>query len=242
VLFKTKKKINTTDPVLIVDHVLKDSVSTSAYRHRIKVGDRIAIRFLNNYDIGERASQSATSGASSQSGMGDERGYLVNFDSTCTLPLVGRINLVGLTRLEAGKKLEEEYSKYVIKPIIDVNIVSLSVIVLGEVNIPGKIRIDKENTTLIDVIALAGGLKDAGKKRNIKLIRKDELIIVNLEKIESVKSPDIIVHDNDIIYVEPYGIKAATEPTSALLPIATLTLTFTQLIVITVQIYGLLNK
>jgi polysaccharide export outer membrane protein len=170
------------------------------------------------------------------------QGYLVNYDSTITLPLIGRTNIVGLTRLEAAKKLEQEYGKFIINPIIEVNIASLSVTVLGEVAAPGKTLLDKETTTLVDVIALSGGLKDAGKKNRIKIIRGKEVILVDLRRIESLEHKAIIVQDGDIVYVEPYGYKAQTEPLTSVQSTTFIVLTVSQLTLITVQILNFLNR
>lgn len=235
ILFKTDKKIRTSDPVYVLSNDSNaESRINAEYRHRIKTGDRLEIHFLNNYDIGQAAIHSATASANAESE--SERGYLVNYDSTVTLPLIGRVNLIGLSRLEAAKKLEQEYGKYVINPIIEVNIISLSVTILGEILTPGKILLDKENTTLVDVIALSGGLKDTGKKNRIRIIRGKDVIQVNLRKIDALYSKAIIVQDGDIIYVEPYGIKAQTESVSSLQTITFLVLTFSQLTVLTFQI------
>jgi polysaccharide export outer membrane protein len=234
ILFKTPKEIKSNDAVLILN--AKDT-SQTVYRHRIKVGDRLAIRFLNNYDIGGAAAQSATASANNENISGADKGYLVNYDSTVILPLIGKTNLVGLTRLEASARLEKEYSKFIVNPIIDINIASLGVTVLGEVARPGKIYVDKENTTLIEVIALAGGISDAGKKYNVKIIRGTEVILVDLRKIEALQSPRIVMQDNDIVYIEPYNIKAATEPAGSISPLATLVLAAMQSILIITQLY-----
>lgn len=237
ILFKTKKEIKSNEAVKVVNPTSTDT--NVVYRHRIKPNDRLLIRFLNNYDIGQGAAQSATATANSQMAGVSDKGYLVNYDSTVTLPLIGRINLVGLTRLEAAKQLEETYGKFIINPIIDLNIMSLSVIILGEINTPGKILVDKENTNLIDVIALAGGLREVGKKKNVKIIRNSEIIVVDITNIEILKNSNIIIHDNDIIYIQPYGIKAALEPVSALMPMTTLVISFTQIFILSFQIYSL---
>jgi polysaccharide export outer membrane protein len=235
-LFKTPEEIKTDKPVLVVNPEKKDT--GYAYRHRIKPNDRLQIRFLNNYDIGQGAGQSATSMANNSMITGiTDKGYLVNYDSTVTLPLIGRVNLVGLTRLEAAKKLEEIYGKFIINPIIDLNIASLSVTILGEVNIPGKILVDKESTTLIDVIALAGGLTINAKKNNLKIIRGNEIIVVDVRKIEVLKDPNIIIHDNDIIYIEPYGVKAKVDPISSIIPVGTIIVTLSQFTILAFQLY-----
>ena len=235
-LFGTPQKINSDKPVYVYHPT---DTGSRVYRHRIKIGDRLVIRFLNNYDLGVSAAQSATSSANN---VGSDKGYLVNYDSTVILPLVGRLNLIGLTRLEASKKLEQEFSKFVVNPIIDVNIANLGVTVLGEVMSQGKIYVDKENTTLVDVIALAGGFKDSGKKKNIKIIRGQEIIIVNLKKIEALYSNQIVMQDNDIVYVEPYTIKAATEPYMSIQPALTIITTTLSTIILISQFYLIYKK
>ncbi len=178
--------------------------------------------------------ESATSAANED--RGGTGGYLINYDSTVTLPLLGRTNLVGLTRLEAAKRLEQEYGKYVINPIIEVNILSLTVTVLGEVLTSGKIILDKENTTLVDVIALSGGLKDPGKKNKIKIVRGKEIIIVDLRKIEALENSALTIQDGDVVYVEPYGFKAQTESLSSIQSVTFIILTLSQLTLITIQV------
>lgn len=237
VLFKTEKKIKTKEAVYIFGADSNANKASANYKHRIKPGDRVLVNFLNNYDIGNAAMQSATSTANLTDAA--NRGYLVNYDSTITLPLIGRTNIVGLTRLEAAKKLEADYGKFIINPIIEVNIASLSVTVLGEVALPGKILLDKENTTLVDAIALSGGFKDTGKKGSIKIIRGSEVIIVDLKQLKSMKNTAIIIQDGDIVYVEPYGFKAQTESLSSVQGITFVVLTISQLALLTIQIINL---
>lgn len=240
VLFKPPQKIKTKEAVHIYSPDSNAAKKYDNYRHRIKPGDRVLINFLNNYDIGSAASQGATSTANMQGNA--ERGYLVNYDSTVTLPLIGRVNIVNLTRLEAAKRLEQEYGKYVINPIIEVNIASLSVTVLGEVAAPGKTLLDKESTTLVDVIALCGGLRDQGKKNKIKIIRGNEVILVDLKRLESLQSKAIIVQDGDIVYVEPYGLKSQTEPITALQSSTYIVLALSQLTLISFQIINFIQR
>ena len=233
-MFKSKKKLETEEPVLVIS---MDSLKAlSKYKHVIRIGDRIQLRFLNNYDLGQGASQGATAAASREAGA---EGYLVNYDSTCTLPLIGRVNMVGKDRLEAAKYLEERYAQFISNPIIDVNIPSLTATVLGEVATQGLIPVDKENTTLAEILASAGGIRDTGRKDRLKIIRGNEVIMVNMKMIEALKSPDIIIHHNDIVYVEPYSIKAATEPISSATAATTLVLAGLQIILITIQLYSL---
>jgi polysaccharide export outer membrane protein len=227
ILLKTERKIKSTQPVTVVN--IDSLRAWNSYKHVIKVGDRVDIRFLNSLDIGN------TPGMQVQTQ--NNLGYLVNFDSTVTLPLIGRVNIVGKNRLEAAKFLEEVYSKFLNNPIIDVNISSLTATVLGEVGTQGLIPIDKEQTTLVELIARAGGITQSGKKQDIKIIRNNQIIVVNLKDIEALKSPDIIVHHNDIVYVEPYGLKAQTESLNSLQNTTQVVFMIIQLTLVGFQLY-----
>ena len=186
------------------------------YKHRIKPDDRIIINFLNNYDLEKNNLMSTTAADLEQ------KSFLVNYDGTVTLPIIGRTMLVGLTRLEAAQRLETLYSKYIINPIIDVSIVNLSVSVLGEVKMPGTYKLDKENTNLVEVLAMAGGATEFGKVYKVKIIRGNlkspQIIEVNLGEASSLKRTDIIIQDKDIIYVEPMKNKLRGSAVAVLNP------------------------
>jgi|JI7StandDraft_1071085.scaffolds.fasta_scaffold94372_2 polysaccharide export outer membrane protein len=191
----------------------KDSL---VYKHRIKPDDRIIVNFLNNYDL-EKNNLMNTSASDIE-----QKSFLVNYDGTVTLPIIGRTMLVGLTRLEAAQTLEKLYSKYIINPIIDVSIVNLSVSVLGEVKAPGTYRLDKENTNLVEVLAMAGGATEYGKVYCVKIIRGNlkspQIIQVDLSETSSLKQTDIIIQDKDVIYVEPMKNKLRVTQFNALSP------------------------
>ncbi|MBP6302538.1 MAG: polysaccharide biosynthesis/export family protein [Bacteroidia bacterium] len=186
------------------------------YKHRIKPDDRIIINFLNNYDLEKNNLMSTTAADLEQ------KSFLVNYDGTVTLPIIGRTMLVGLTRLEAAQRLETLYSKYIINPIIDVSIVNLSVSVLGEVKMPGTYKLDKENTNLVEVLAMAGGATEFGKVYKVKIIRGNlkspQIIEVDLGEASSLKRTDIIIQDKDIIYVEPMKNKLRGSAVAVLNP------------------------
>jgi len=63
------------------------------------------------------------------------------------------------------------------------------------------------NTTLIEALALAGGISDNGKAKKIKIIRnvgnKDVVYLIDLSTIEGIKNAHMVLQSNDIVYVEP---------------------------------------
>lgn len=168
----------------------------------IKIDDQIAIKFLNNFEL---SSVDAGSEGAEKNQTTDV--FLVGYDSLITLPLIGRVNLVGLNKRDAALKLEQLYSEFVLNTIIDVDIISVAVDVLGEVNKPGRYRLTQKQTSLTNVLALAGGVADYGNNKTIKIVRGDksdpEIIMVDLTQVESLASPALYLQDGDIIYIAP---------------------------------------
>jgi polysaccharide export outer membrane protein len=81
------------------------------------------------------------------------------------------------------------------------------------------IPLTNNNTTLIEALALAGGISEDGKARLVKLIRdngkgKQDVFLLDLSTISGLKFASTVLQANDIIYVEPrrhYSYKFLTE-------------------------------
>ncbi|HEX8517142.1 MAG TPA: polysaccharide biosynthesis/export family protein [Bacteroidia bacterium] len=134
--------------------------------------------------------------------------YLIESDGFCKLPILGRMKLNGMTIKEVELQLEEKYSAYYIKPFVIVKVLNKRVIVFpGSAGDAKVIPLVNNNTTLIEAIALAGGIADDGKARQIKLIRdvggSPEVYLIDLSKIEGIKLAGMVLQSNDIIYIEP---------------------------------------
>ncbi|MFD2870929.1 polysaccharide biosynthesis/export family protein [Mucilaginibacter ximonensis] len=130
--------------------------------------------------------------------------YTVDDDGTIGLPVLGRIQIAGLTRTEARKRIEELYSKELKQPLLDVKIVNLKVTIAGEVKIPGNIALVKDRTTLIEVIGQAGGLTDKADEKTVKIIRTNQhskIDQLDLSNINTLSDPRIYVQNDDIVYV-----------------------------------------
>ena len=87
-------------------------------------------------------------------------------DGTVTVPIIGDIPVKGLSPFEAAARIEKALvdGKILINPQVTVTLTvskSQRVSVLGEVGTPGRYPVES-NTTILDLIALAGGTKDSG--------------------------------------------------------------------------------
>lgn len=147
--------------------------------------------------------------------------YLVQNDGLVNLPIIGSVNLAGLTRYQAGKFLEEKYNIYYKDAYVLVNFSNKRVIVLGA---PGGqvIPLVNENMDLIEVLALAGGLDNTAKAGNIRLIRGDinnpEVYVIDLTTFKGMKNHNLKVFSGDIIYIEPVR-RVITESVRDIAPI-----------------------
>jgi len=98
-------------------------------------------------------------------------------DGMITYPLLGDINVVGMTPLELRETLANDLLDYVsiIASEITVSIDavnSYTVSVLGEVNSPGRFSFQSQ-VTILDVLAEAGGFTAFATPRRIVLLRQE---------------------------------------------------------------------
>lgn len=237
VLFNTPKKYEKMG--LAVVHLNGDSTkSAEDYSHRIRPDDRIALRFLNNFDI------SAGVTINKQGGAERGIGFLVDKEGLVSLPMLGRVNLKGMTKQEAQIKLEELYSEIFKNPNVEVSITGLSVAVQGEVRSPGVYQLQREKTTVLEMIANAGGITQFGKKKVVKVVRniaqgeKPEIFIFDLRQLDAIETTELILRDKDVIYVEPRDIRVVAEAVSPYSSFFALLSTITTITVVAINIVG----
>lgn len=128
--------------------------------------------------------------------------YLINTEGTAKLPMVGQIQLQGLTLLEAEQILQKEYSKYYQNPFVRLDFQNKRVVVLGA---PGGqvIPLTNQNVRLVEVLALAKGIDNNSKANNIRVVRGDQIFSADFSTFEAYTKSNIIVEPGDVVYVEP---------------------------------------
>jgi polysaccharide export outer membrane protein len=134
--------------------------------------------------------------------------YSVDRDGNARLPQLEKVYIKDYTVPEAEKMLEEKYSEYYIVPFVKIKITNKRVLIFpGEGGEGSVITLLNDNTSLIEALAMAGGIRSTGKAFNIKLIRggiaNPKIFHIDLSTIEGMKYADIVMQANDIIYVEP---------------------------------------
>jgi polysaccharide biosynthesis/export protein len=96
-------------------------------------------------------------------------------DGRISLPLINEVMAAGLTPEELQKKVTEESKRFMEDASITVvvrEINSLRVFITGEVNKPGPYSITSA-TTVMQLISIAGGLREYANSKNIMIMRKE---------------------------------------------------------------------
>ena len=94
-------------------------------------------------------------------------------DGSITLPLVGRVEVAGLTTPEVEKKITDKLKRYMSEPVVTVVIAGINgnkAYIMGKVVKPGSIILSGP-ITVLQAISVAGGFDKFADEGGIKVIR-----------------------------------------------------------------------
>ncbi len=133
----------------------------------------------------------------------------VRMDGKISLPLIDEIQAAGLTPLQLKELLMQKLKEFVDIPNISVMVMeanSFKVYISGQVKTPGVYRLRSE-TSLLQLIPMAGGFTDWANQKKILVIRKEDgkekRITVNYKKIikGDDSSSNLILKAGDTVIV-----------------------------------------
>ncbi|WP_333575852.1 polysaccharide biosynthesis/export family protein [Sphingobacterium sp.] len=152
-------------------------------------------------------SSMTTSNMTQQTDMALRPTYTVDNKGDINLPMLGKVSVLGLTRLEAIEKIRTELSQYIKEPGVNINFNNFRVSVLGEVARPGSFIMPTERVTVLEALGMAGDLTIRGVRENVMLIREvdgqKKIHRLDLTQQNTLNSPYYYLAQNDVIYVEP---------------------------------------
>ena len=159
--------------------------------------------------------------------------YLIDSEGYIDYPVLGRIQLGGLTRAQAMDTMRQLLREYIIDPGVNIQITNFRMTVIGEVRNPGSFILPEERVTILEALGLAGDLTINGVRKNVLVIRGTEenesFIRVDLTSPDLVHSPAYFLRQNDVIYVEPnkaqINSSSYSRNTSVIISIASLAIT-----------------
>ncbi len=160
-------------------------------KYRIKIGDKLGIKFLHHPELSEPS-------------------LVVRPDGFISLQIIGEAKLEGLTVAEAKARLELAYQEILLRPEITVMLleyVPLRYFVSGQVNKPGSFEIRAGNT-LLQALTLAGGFTPQAHRTMVIHARPNgnkqlKLTVIDVTKLmkPSGQSVELELQDGDYIFV-----------------------------------------
>lgn len=207
-----EKNIDSNSTIKSIDNLTykKDLL----FEWKISKGDRVEIQAYNqSSSTAGQLNELLSNGGKRfvQQRNGDE-GTLIGADGKILLPLIGEVNILGLTESQAADLLIKEYKKYLKNPYVSVKVLNQKLFVVGEVKKPGVVLVTNGTMNLFEALAQSGDLTDYANRTNIKVIRGSmrdpEIREINLSDLNAIKLSSLILRPNDVIYIEPRETKS----------------------------------
>jgi len=134
-------------------------------------------------------------------------------DGRINYPLIGELDVAGLTSAQLVKVMEEKLAPYVNNVVVSVSIdayFSNKIFVIGSVGRAGEYQVF-EPMDILKVLALAGGMKNP-KTKSVKIVRASgEVVTLSIEGFWDKKTlkdkEKYLLYPGDTLYVpERFGI------------------------------------
>jgi len=164
-------------------------------------------------------------------------GYLVDANGNIFFPVVGEINVKGLSINEVKNLISNQLIRYLKDPVVNVRLLNFKVTVSGEVKREGSFNVFNERISIPEAIARAGGLTDYADREEILLIREEDGVrttkSINLLSADIFASDYFYLKQNDLIYIKPIRAKtgAVNDQTSKTIPLVTAAATLAAVII-----------
>lgn len=179
-----------TEPLLTFESEVKDDGN-----YRLGAGDQITLEIWGYPEL---------SGA-----------HTIGPDGRITLPLVGPFKAVDLSREQAAQAIKAQLTRYYQNLTTTVRVDKYAanrILVLGRVIKPGEVQFGTTAPTLLESIALAGGLSSSRKTENGETLPftrcavfrgRDKVVWIELEPLFTGKDLrlNVKLQRNDIVYV-----------------------------------------
>lgn len=142
--------------------------------------------------------------------------YLVDNEGKINFPVLGYVQVGGLTLDSINNKIKELVAPY-LQPgtdcVVNTYIDNFEITVMGEVARPNTFTLSRPKINVLEALAMAGDMTIYGKRDNVKVLREVsngtyEVHELDLRDANMINSPYYYLHQRDIVYVEPNKVMA----------------------------------
>ncbi len=133
-------------------------------------------------------------------------GYSVDPQGMLNVPLLGEIPVAGKDIYEIRNLIQTHADSLFRHAYVEVRLLSYKFTVIGEVRTPGTYVNYNDQLTVLEAIGRAGGISDAGSRREILVVRpvdkKTLTYKINLQDKSLLESPAYFLSPNDVVIVQ----------------------------------------
>lgn len=186
----------------------------------IKPNDWLVINIKSdNYILNTDKDFSATNGTKQITGNQVQGGaayflsYLVDSLGNVNLPLIGKVKLQGLNLADAENVVKNEVLKFYKSSEVFVQIknAQLFFTVVGEVQVQGLYAMPSNNLSILEAVAISGGLTPVANRSYVRLIRlydnHPKIYTLNLNDLSTLTRPEFFLQPKDVIIVDALPIR-----------------------------------
>ena len=143
---------------------------------------------------------------------------MVNYDGVVNIPVIGQIEMGGLTLAEAEVLLKARAEEYLKEPSVQVKFLNYKINVAGEVQNPNLHYNYESAINIFDAISLANGITDYADLTNVMVVRKingsSYTYKVDATSKDVYASEVFYLQPNDFVYVPPGNLKRTRDNTT----------------------------
>ena len=136
-------------------------------------------------------------------------GTLIDGEGNVALPLVGPVQVAGLTPTQASEVVRAAYAEFVLEPRIDFSVVEYGArrfYLYGEIREPGAYPLDRP-LTLYQALSLGGGLTARADREAVVLLRgePESLEVHVFDGDDPARKGFVAIHPEDLVFVRRSG-------------------------------------
>lgn len=137
--------------------------------------------------------------------------YQIDDSMNIEFPYVGEINFKGCNVKMGKERVQEALKPFLKEYSLTFRLASNTFTALGEFRKQGVQTMQKEQITIFEAVAIAGGITPFGKQRKLQLVRQlpDGPVTYQIDLTDKniVNSDYYYIYPNDLLYVRPMKAK-----------------------------------
>ena len=150
---------------------------------------------------------------------------MVDANGNIEIPKIGTMMVKGMTLPMLKDSIKSLISQWIANPIVDVKVMNKEITLLGEFRNPAVIHVDKDNNSLLELVAKAGGFEYYANLKSIKVLRQDgpkvKIANIDLTIASDEGARNIQLRPGGIIIAPSKKNKEFDKRISTIIPIAT---------------------